>query len=111
MKDKHKQKHLDMDVTFEKIKSENGHVIAPRSKLVQKGQKYKEKKIIIDLDNTRAYNEKTELLLGQTSNYIWHILEGITFWQLSPAQCNSPKKYWVGGRIAAVGQQQFAWQV
>ena len=38
--------------------------------LVDEARRSKEKQITIDLDNIRAYIEKTVLLLGQTSNYI-----------------------------------------
>ena len=73
LKDKCKQKDLDMDSTFEKIQSKNACVMDPLSKLwmlVEEAHRSKEKQIAIDLDNIRAYIEQTVLLLGQTSNYI-----------------------------------------
>ena len=62
-----------MDVTFEKIQSKNACVMGPLSKLwmlVEEARRSKEKQMPIDLDNIRAYIEKTVLLLGQISNYI-----------------------------------------
>ena len=38
--------------------------------LVEEASRSKKKQLPIDLDNIRAYIEKTVLLLGQTSNYI-----------------------------------------
>ena len=38
--------------------------------LVEEARRSKEKQVPIDLDNIRAYSEKTVVLLGQTSNYI-----------------------------------------
>ena len=73
LKDKGKQKDLDMDSTFEKIQSKNACVMGPLSKLwmlVEEANRSKKKQIPIDLDNIRAYTEQTVLLLGQTSNYI-----------------------------------------
>ena len=73
LKDKRKQKDLDMTVTFEKIQSKNACVMGPLSKLwmfVEEARRSKEKQIPIDLDNIRAYIEKTVLLLVQTSNHI-----------------------------------------
>ena len=77
---KDKRKHFDMGVTFEKIQSKLWM-------LVEKAGRSKEKQIPIDLDNIRAYIEKTVLLLGQTSNYItcfrkYNILAALNF----PAQ-------------------------
>ena len=71
--DKPKQKYLDLDVTFEKIKSKNTCVMGSRSKLrvlEEEACISKEKQIPIDLDSIRAYIQKTQLLLGQISNYI-----------------------------------------
>ena len=62
-----------MDAIFGKNQSENVCVMGPLSNLwmlVEKARRSKEKQIPIDLDNIRAYIEKTVLLLGQTSNYI-----------------------------------------
>ena len=73
LKDKRKQKDLDMDVTFEKIQSKNGCVMGSLSKLwmlVDEGRRSKKKQIPIDLDYIRAYIEKKVLLFGQISNYI-----------------------------------------
>ena len=71
--DKPKQKYLDLDVTFEKIKPKNTCVMGCLSKLwvlVEEACISKEKQVPIDLDSIRAYIEKTVLLLSQTSNYI-----------------------------------------
>ena len=73
LKDKRKQKYLDMDVTFEKIQSKNACVMGPLSKLwmlVEESRRSKEKQIPIGLDNIIAYIEKKVCLFGQTSNYI-----------------------------------------
>ena len=62
-----------MNGIFEKIQSKNACVMDPLLKLwmlVEEARRSKEKQIPIDLDNIRAYIEKTVLLLGQTSNYI-----------------------------------------
>ena len=72
-KDKRNQKDLEIDDTFEKIQWKNACVMGPLSKLcmlVEEARRSKENQIAIDLDNIRAYIEKTVLLLGQTSNYI-----------------------------------------
>ena len=72
LKDKHRQKDLDIEVTFEKIQSNTACVMGPLSKLwmlVKEAPRSKEKQIPINLDNIRAYIEKTVLLLGQTSKY------------------------------------------
>ena len=73
LKDKHKQKDLDMDSTFEKLQSKDACVMGPLPKLwvlVEETRRSKKRQIPIDLDVIRAYVEQTVLLLGQTSNYI-----------------------------------------
>ena len=73
LKDKIKQKDLNMDSAFEKNQLKNGCVTEPLSKLwmlVEKARRSKEKQILINLDIIRAYIEQTVLLLGQISNYI-----------------------------------------
>ena len=73
LKDKRKQKDLEMDGIFEKIYSKKTCVTSPLSKLwmlEEEARRSKEKQIPIDLGNIRAYIEKKVLLLGQTSNYI-----------------------------------------
>ena len=62
-----------MDVIFGKNQSENVCVMGLLSNLlalVEEARRSKEKQIPIDLNNIRAYIEKTVLLLDQTSNYI-----------------------------------------
>ena len=76
LKNKRKQKDLDMYVTSEKTQSKNVCVMGPLSKLwmlVEESRTSKEKQIIINLDSIRAYIEKTVVLLGQTSNYITYV--------------------------------------
>ena len=90
LKDKRKQKDLDMDGTFKKIQSKNAFVVGPLSKLwmlVEELSRSKEKQIPIDLDDIRTYIEKTVLLLAQTSNYITYFRRYNNFAALNcPAQ-------------------------
>ena len=72
LKDEHIQKDLDMEITIEKIQSKNACIMDPLSKLwilVKEARRSNEKQIPFNLDNIRAYIEKTVLLFGQTSNY------------------------------------------
>ena len=64
LKDKIKQKDLNMDSAFEKNQLKNGCVTEPLSKLwmlVEKARRSKEKQILINLDIIRAYIEQTVL--------------------------------------------------
>ena len=73
LKDRCKQKDLDMDSTFEKNQLKNACVMGCLSKLwmlVEETRRSKENEIPIDLDNIRACIEQTVLLFGQTNNYI-----------------------------------------
>ena len=68
LKNQRKKKDLNMDARFEKDQSKNACVMGPLLKsqmLVEEARRSKESQIPIDLDNIRAYIEKTVLLLGQ----------------------------------------------
>ena len=72
LKNKRKQRDLDMDGISENIQPKNACVIVPLSKLwlVEEACRSKEKQIPIDFNNIRACIEKTVPLLDQTINYI-----------------------------------------
>ena len=73
LKDKEKQKDLDFDNVFEKVKGQNSSVMGPLSNIwtaVESARLSKEDSVEVDLKEIQEFVEQTALLLGQASNSI-----------------------------------------
>ena len=85
LKDKHKPRDLDLDITFEKVQTRNINVMGPLSKLywmLKKASSSEEEEVSLDLDQIKEYVEQSICLLGQSTNALtyqrrFHILTAL----------------------------------
>ena len=71
LKEKHTQKDVDQDATFERIQCKNINFMEPLSKLwlpIQNALSSQEEEVSIELNKVKEYVEQSILLLGQATN-------------------------------------------
>ena len=76
LKEKHKQKDVDQDATFERIQCKNINILGPLSKLwllIQNALSSQEEEVPIELNKVKEYVEKSIFLLGQATNSMTYI--------------------------------------
>ena len=71
LKEKHTQKYVNQDATFERIQCKNINFMEPLSKLwllIQNALLSQEEEVSIELNKVKEYVEQSILLLGQATN-------------------------------------------